>query len=281
MLKIGNVDEYTVIKETDIAYMIKSEFDDTEIFLHFNQCPRPLKIGEKVKAFLYYDQKKRLAATLEKPIITCDKVDFVEVIEKFKDMGMFVNIGISKDILLSKDYLPRNEEYWPKVGTYLPCIIKVKTDQLTARIMNQADKVDEINKLEKGTKVKGTVYNVSKDGINVLTKDMNNIFIHHTLMRNKAFLGDIVECKIININELGNYNGTMVENKEVLMFDDAKIILHYLESHGGSLMLSDKSSVEEINRYFNMSKSAFKRAIGNLYHNRLIIIKENLIKLID
>ena len=71
-LKIGNIDKYIVVKETDIAYTLHSldENEPTDIFLHFNQTKHRLNIDQHVNAFLYYDQKKRLCATTEVPYIT-------------------------------------------------------------------------------------------------------------------------------------------------------------------------------------------------------------------
>ena len=89
----------------------------------------------------------------------------------------------------------------------------------------------------------------------------------------------MINVKVINVNERGNYNGTLIANKELVRLDDSEMILRYLKMHGGSIALSDKSSPEDIAKYFPLSKSAFKRAIGNLYKQKLITIKENLIKL--
>ena len=41
---------------------------------------------------------------------------------------------------------------------------------------------------------------------------------------------------------------------------------------GGTLRLNDNSLPEDIKAEFNMSKSAFKRAIGRLFKERKIII---------
>ena len=53
------------------------------------------------------------------------------------------------------------------------------------------------------------------------------------------------------------------------MLDDADTILAYLQERG-KMRLTDKSTPEEIQQLFNMSKKAFKRALGTLYKNRQI-----------
>ena len=61
---------------------------------------------------------------------------------------------------------------------------------------------------------------------------------------------------------------------------DADVILRKLDEKG-FLMLTDKSSPESIKFRLQMSKKAFKRAIGGLYKDKKILIKEDRIELIE
>ncbi len=60
---------------------------------------------------------------------------------------------------------------------------------------------------------------------------------------------------------------------------DAKKVLEELQKTG-SLMLTDKSSPEEIKRSLQMSKKAFKRAVGHLYKQKIIALERDRITLI-
>jgi hypothetical protein len=55
----------------------------------------------------------------------------------------------------------------------------------------------------------------------------------------------------------------------------AKKIFEQLELAGGYISLHDKSAPEEIQEMFQMSKKTFKKAIGTLYRNRKIEIKND------
>lgn len=59
------------------------------------------------------------------------------------------------------------------------------------------------------------------------------------------------------------------------------IILNALKENDGLLDLSDKSSPEDIKFRLGMSKKAFKNAIGGLFRQKLILISEDGVKLID
>ena len=50
---------------------------------------------------------------------------------------------------------------------------------------------------------------------------------------------------------------------------------------GGIIPLGNASSPEDISKFFKMSKSAFKRAVGALYKKRLISIEDYKITLIE
>ncbi len=280
-LKIGDLDNYEVIKQTDIAYTLKSLDKNVqeEIFLHFNQCVRPLKVGEIITAFLYYDQKKRLCATTETPLITTTKAGFGEVVSVLDHIGVFVNIGIAKDILLSTDYLPHNEELWPRVGEKVFCLIKVKANQLTLKPAIESS-IKELSPLNAGDNTQAIVYKINDSGIGLVTENLNPIFVHRNLIRKIYHLGEQVTVKIIHLNEHHIYNGTLIANKEIIRLDDSQMILDYLKKHGGTIGIGDKSTPEEINKYFKISKSAFKRAVGNLYKQKLIEVTDSRINLL-
>lgn len=276
MLEIGNVGKFIVKRETDISYTLApiDENLTNYIFLHFNQATRKLEMGEIISAFLYYDQKKRLCATMEKPLITTNFYSFVKVVDTC-DAGVFVNIGIAKDILLSTDFLPQNKLAWPKVDDEIPCILKVKRDQLVARIVNKEDlKNKKTTPLEVGSTVSATVCRLTSEGIGLYTKSFQYIFVHKAMTRKKYRLGEIVDVNIININDKLEANGSFIKQKELARLDDSDVILNYLKSFGGILPLGNSSTPDDIKKYFSMSKSAFKRAVGALYKKRLITIED-------
>ena len=277
-LEIGKISQFIVKRETDISYTLSPLDPDLTnyVFLHFNQATRRLNPGELINCFLYYDQKKRLCATMEKPLITTEVFGFVKVVNTNK-AGVFVDIGISKDILLSSDFLPKQERLWPVVGDSIPCILKVKNNSLVAKPISKNQ--HETKKLSLNETYSATVISISDEGIVACTKSLNTIFIHKSLIRKAYRIGEIISVKIININKNNEYNGTTIERKELSRLSDSDIILNYLKTMGGSIPLGNASTPEQIAKYFRMSKSAFKRAVGALYKNRLIKIEDYKITL--
>lgn len=271
-LIIGEINELVVKKETDISYTLVK--GDEEVFLHFNQTPKKLKIGEVVNAFLYFDQKKRLCATLEVPTVTTTKWGYGEVVDVNENIGIFVNIGINKDILLSFDYLPKNPKFWPMIGTKVPCILKAKTNQLVAKIVSKEDRLPKTKDYSVNDQTEGIITKLTFDGATCFDECGNFIFIYKSLLRGNHYIGERINFTIININEHGFYNATTIERKENARLTDSDTILNYLRTRGGIASVGNKSSAEDIYRIFKLSKSAFKRATGHLYKERLIIIED-------
>jgi predicted RNA-binding protein (virulence factor B family) len=58
-------------------------------------------------------------------------------------------------------------------------------------------------------------------------------------------------------------------------------IIEDLIAHGGISTLTDKSSAEEISQRFNVSKNAYKKAIGGLYKQKRILLDKTKVTLIE
>ncbi len=77
-------------------------------------------------------------------------------------------------------------------------------------------------------------------------------------------MGQDVVVRIIDVKEDGSMNGSLLPRKHERLSDDAQQILSYLQDVGGKMPFGDKSSPEEVQEMFHMSKGAFKRALGTL-----------------
>lgn len=277
-MKLGLVSKYKVERETNLGYMISDVTG--EYFLHHNECYGGyFKTGEIVNAFLYIDKQRRVAATLADPLVTLDKGGLCEVVGQ-NDAGVFVNIGISRDILLSSDDLETDK--WPEVGDKVCCNLKVRGKNIFIRLLNKPEilEMDNNEILEAGNKYIGYVYRISEKGINLVTNGYQIIFVYYKHLRKSYRLGEAVEVKIIDAND-NDYNGTLIEQKEIMIKDDAKTIMDYLETHNGVMNYTSNSSPEIIYNVFKMSKSSFKRALGNLYKDKIVTLNDDKTIMID
>ena len=276
-MKLGLISKYKVERETKLGYTISD--DEGEYFLHHNECNHQrFNEGDIIEAFLYSDKQKRIAATCFMPYITTQKGGLCEVVNK-TETGAYVNIGISRDLLLSSDDLPR--KLMPNIGDKVLCKVRIKNNCLYIKLLTKNDiELMQTNvKLKNKDKVNGYVYRVTDDGVNFVDENYNIIFVHKSNLKKNYRVGEYIEARIINDSrsDENEYSATTIEQKELVLEDDKNTILNYLENHFGVIPFSENTDPIIIERVFKMSKSAYKRALGSLYKDKLILIEENRI----
>ena len=279
-IKLGEMNLLEVNRETDISYVLTDGFE--EIFLHKREANGILKDGDKIEVFLYYDNQRRVTATMQKPTIDAYTPAFCKVVEVKHRLGVFLDMGIQKDLLLSRDDLPFKKSEWPEVGSELFVKVKVSKNQLSAKIINRYDLHQYLTpsrELEKNEEVDAIVLFFAEEGIVLGTKEGHLIFVYNKHIRNQHHLGKHLKVTIIHVKQNFQYNGTLIKQKELMMDDDSNRIIEYLQSHKGMMNFTDKSDPDLILSTFSMSKSAFKRAIGKLYKDKRITIHSDSIEL--
>ncbi len=280
-LKVGMINTLEVEKETDIAFTLTDGYE--EVFLHKRQATRQLEDKEKIEVFLYYDNQKRITATMNIPFIDAVNPAFLEVVDVNPRLGVFLNMGIQKDLLLSRDDLPFKKSQWPQKGDLILARIKVSKNQISAKVINRYDMHKYIQpevELEKDQTYSAIVQFFAEEGTVLSTKEGHLIFVYHKHIRKEYRLGQQVEVKIIHVKPNYQYNGTLIQQKELMIDDDALLILDYLEKQDGLMNITDKSDPDLILRTFNMSKSAFKRALGNLYRTKQVLLHKDYTELV-
>jgi uncharacterized protein len=263
---IGQTVELTVARISDFGYFLTDGEED--VLLHNNETDREFQEDEEVVVFLYVDSKGRLAATTSVPAVTAGTYGWVPVVESVSGTGVFLDIGISKDILLGKDDLPVVESVWPKKGDLLYITLRVNrnhliyarlaSDQVIQDISNHATRKD-FNK-----NVHGHIYRTARVGSWMITAEGYKGFIHESQRKREPRLGEKVEGRIIDVKEDGTVNISLLPRKQEALDEDAVVIMEYLESRNGAMPYSDKSMAEDISERFGLSKSSFKRALGRL-----------------
>ncbi|HHT55925.1 MAG TPA: hypothetical protein GX012_05120 [Acholeplasma sp.] len=170
-------------------------------------------------------------------------------------------MGINKDLLLSKDNLPLDRKLWPIKGDKLYVELNVK-NRLTAKLIKPQN-IFMNNELKINSEKEFFVQYIGAEGMNLYNEDKDLVFVHNSLFRGNYRLGERVNARIINLTENG-YSVSLIKQKENLRFDDAETLLNALRQYK-ELPLTAKSNSEEISKYFEMSRKAFKRALGLLY----------------
>ncbi|WP_461206832.1 CvfB family protein [Clostridium sp. DL1XJH146] len=278
MIELGKVQKLVVIREVSIGVYLNTEENPSEeaVLLPRRQVPEDIKVGDEIQVFIYRDSEDRLVATTRTPYITLGEFALLKVIE-ITEIGAFLNWGLEKDLLLPyKEQIltvKEREEYL--VSLYID-----KTDRLCATMRIHSLLSDD-SPYKVDDRVEGTIYSVKEGiGIFVAVDNMYDGMIPAREMFGELKRGDKINARVTNVKEDGKLDLSMREKAYIQMDIDSEAILKALNENDGELSLNDKSSPDEIKIRMNMSKNAFKRAVGRLLKGKRITITENGIKLI-
>lgn len=272
----------TVVRESEMGAFLDAETGRTndDILLHKTQQTEPVHIGDQVKVFLYLDPKHRLTASMRVPRLKEGQIARMRVINVTKD-GAFLDVGAERGIFMPyagmRGKLQIGEVVWAKLYTdksgRLAVTMKVEDEMRRASVKA----VD----VHKGQIVKGSVYNITYSGAFMLTTERYIAFIANKEMQEHPRVGQELEARVTYVRPDGRINASLREAKEKALVSDADKILMFLQSNNGRMPYCDTSSPELIKGKFKISKAAFKRALGHLYKDGLIEMKDGWTYLCD
>ncbi|MCL5057431.1 MAG: S1-like domain-containing RNA-binding protein [Actinobacteria bacterium] len=237
------------------------------VLLPAGQLPEGAKEGDDLEVFIYRDSQDHLAATVKKPAALLGELACLKVAET-TGAGAYLDWGLDFDL-----FLPLSEQkYRVQAGkSYLVAVALGRSGRLiaTTDIYKYLQPTDSY---KKNDQVTGTVYAIRRD-IGVLVAVDNQFYglIPESEQYRDIKPGEKVEVRITRVREDGKLDLSPRKLSHEQMEGDAGLILEKIKEKGGSLPLNDRSSPTDIKMQLNMSKSAFKRAVGRL-------LKENKIE---
>lgn len=273
-LKAGTMIELEVARKVEFGYFLTNGEED--VLLHKTELTteETLLEGEAMEVFLYHDHENRLCATMHQPVIVYGEAAWLRVIDIQPELGLFLDQGIRRDLLLPRSDLPLDEEEWPRMGDQ---VFVELTHDLQGRMLAKLSKSDILlQDYTHGTddlknqSLVGTVYKQYPNGAFLITGDGYIIFLPREEMTSNVRLGQELNVRITFVREDGRLNASTKPLKQKALIDDGESIVTFLQEKGGSMPYWDKTPPEIILDKFGISKAAFKRALGRL-------MKENII----
>lgn len=275
---LGTICRLYVSKETNNGvYLSPLENNEIQILLPKGQVPEETEHGDIIEdIFIYKDSEDRIIATTATPKVTLGQFAKLTV-KEVTPIGAFLDWGLSKDLLLPfKEQTDRvNEGDEVLVALYID-----KSNRLCGT-MHVYDYLNTDSSYHLEDRVTGQVYEITENfGVFVAVDDKYSALIPRNEITKELHVGELVSARIKGIREDGKLTLSLKEKVPLQMGIDADIIIRKLTLAGGSLPFHDKTSPEIIKREFQMSKNAFKRAIGRLLKEKLISITNEGIQLI-
>lgn len=262
----GSVVTLKVVRASEFGVFLDAGTGNTndDILLHKQQQgTETVAVGDEIPVYLYLDPKGRLTASLKLPKMQVGQVARVTVINTTRD-GAFVDIGAERGVFMPfagmRGNLKRGDKVWVKLyidKSGRPAVSMEVEDELRIASVPATD-------AKIGDMVTGSVYNYNEEGAFLFTKERYIAFMHKSEITTRPNVGDEITARITHIREDGRINVSMRPLKHEAISVDADAILSLLHSRNGKMPYSDATSPEIIKEKFHISKSAFKRALGNL-----------------
>ena len=283
-MRLGYTQTLVAVKKTDFGLFLtdiekkddKNRALGDEVLLPKNQVTENMRVGSEIEVFLYKDSEDRMIATRLVPYIKIGEIKRLRVKEVNK-IGAFLDWGLPKDLLL-----PFKEQIYDiKSGDEILVTVYIDLSDRLCATMDLYSRLSLLPPYQKDDMVKGTVYQVHEQfGAYVAVDNKYSALVPKKELHRELKPGDEIEARVLEVKEDGKLDLSLRQKAYVQMDADSALILDKLKQAGGSLPYQDKSSAEEIKEEFNLSKAAFKRAIGRLYKERVIVIEKDGIRLV-
>ncbi|RMZ51030.1 GntR family transcriptional regulator [Flavobacteriaceae bacterium PRS1] len=275
MIHIGEYNTLTILREKEPGLFL-SDKENNEVLLPNRYVPKEFKIWDKLEVFVYLDNEERLVAVTDKPYIT--KGEFAVLrCNQVSEYGAFLDWGMVKEL-----FCPFKEQAFKmkKGGWYLVhCYLDDKTDRLVASSKTKKFLSNQELTVREFEEVDLIVSHPSEIGMNVIVNKKHLGLIFNDSIFQDLSVGDKLKGIVKKIRKDNKLDIALGQVGYRNIEPNAETIMNELEDNSGFVNINDKSSPEAIKETFQMSKKSFKKAIGSLYKQKLITIKEDGIHL--
>ncbi len=292
MINIGKINTLRVVAQYPFGYALAPlveademaagdfthDIDDAlqTVTLAIDEVESSLSEGQTLDVFVTSDQRGDLYATLKCPLVQVGETKVLKAVSA-TNFGAFFDWGLSNDLLVPNDYQaqPVNPGMYYVVHTFF--------DEKTQRVLG-ATKLHYFLKegspyLTQGESVECLVYAKTELGFKVVINEQCLGLIFHSDAFKPLKVGQSTSGVIKTIREDGKVDVVLQRVDKGGRDALQQAILDDLEAHGGISTLTDKSAPEAIYTHFNVSKAAYKKALGALYKQKKITLSPDAIRL--
>lgn len=274
------------------AYVGLPDMDpDYAVLLPQKQVPEGARAGEDVTVFTYRDSEDRPVATTRSPYAEAGEFAFLKV-KAAGRVGAFLDWGLEKDLFVP---FKEQEEKLEPGRTVMVYVYLDKADRLcaTTRIYDRLSPAPK-GAFKKNDEICASVYRTQREfGVfaAVLPKETaleegksyRELYfglVPKEMVFTKYRVGDTFTGRVIRVREDGKLDLSTRRRAFEQLDPDGDAILRKAMEYGGELPFSDSASPEIVKRELGMSRNAFKRALGHLYKEHLVEIRETSVKVL-
>ncbi len=276
MAILGKINPLKVVKIVDFGVYLDGG-SDGEILLPKRYVPEVCEIGDTVSVFIYNDSEDRLIATTEKPYVMVGEFAALDVVE-VNEVGAFLDWGLMKNLMVPF----REQKIKMEEGRRYPVFVFVDFDSKRITASAKIEKfVDESKpELEVGQEVDLLIYKKTDMGWKAVINQQYTGVLYDNEIFKEIHTGETLKGFVKQIRPDDKID-LMLQKAGFEKIDDFALKLHaLLKEANGFLPFTDKSQADDIYEEFGISKKTFKKAVGDLYKKRQIVLEQDGIRLV-
>ena len=280
MSLIGKNVNLEVLRSTEIGLFLDTEDRNYNgILLPKRYVPSGVEVGDFMDVFVYRDSEDRIIATRLDPYIRVGEFSYLNV-NKVESYGAFLDWGLPKDLFVP---LSQQRSLMVDNGFYLVyAYLDEQTDRIAATAKVHRFLQNEAEYLELEQEVDLLICDETDLGVRVIVNNKFWGLIFHNEIFQNLEEGQKTIGYVKGIRLEDNKIDITLKKQGMAEVKDARSqIIEALHDSNGFLPLNDKSAPELIYDELEMSKKVFKKAIGNLYKDKMITIKKDGIHLAE
>ncbi len=270
-IQLGKFNTLKVVKRVDFGLYLDGG-DDGEILLPNRYVPQGCQPGDELRVFIYLDNEERLVATTQTPLAQVGEFACLEV-AWVNQYGAFLNWGLMKDL-----FVPFREQK-EKMAVGKRYVVYVHLDDESYRIVASAKVERYLSKgrapYQPGEEVRILVWQKTDLGFKAIVENSYGGLLYQDEVFRTIRKGDVLTAYIRQVREDGKIDLTLQRTGFAKVEDFAATLLRHIQQHGGQIAMNDKTPAEDIYATFGVSKKTFKKAVGDLYKKRLILLEGN------
>ena len=274
-IELGRFNTLKIAKEVDFGLYLDGG-EEGEILLPKRYVPEHYAIGDELRVFIYLDNEERLVATTQTPYVQVGGFACLEVtwVNRY---GAFLDWGLMKDL-----FCPfREQRQRMEVGRRY--VVHAHVDDESFRIVASARLEHFLDKdapqYEPWQEVDILVWQRTDLGYKVIVDDRFSGLVFRDEVFRPMHMGLRLKAYVKQVRPDGKIDIALQKSGYGNVEDFAHVLLQHLRDNGGRTALGDKSPSQDIYDTFGVSKKVFKKAVGDLYKRRLIIITPDGLRL--
>ena len=278
MIAIGQYNDLRILRMTTVGLFLGDDSEE-EVLLPSKYCPEQYSLDDVLRVFVYRDHDEKKIATNLVPKIQLGEFALLKVVDVTK-FGAFLDWGMVKHLLVP--FKEQRQEM--EVGRWYLVFLTIDpdTDRLYASNKIENFLQNDHLTIQEGEEVELLIMHKTDLGYSVIINNQHKGLIFENEIFKEIRIGDRLNgfIKKIRVDHKIDVSLQPLGYKKAIE-PQSQILLHALRESNGFLSFTDKSDPELIYSTFGMSKKAFKKAIGNLFKQKLIELKEDGITLIE